>query len=539
MLKNMKIGYRLFWLVVVMSAAIIIVSLSGMLGIRNGIKGLEEVFEGGIDSIYALNRLAYIYCVDIVTTINQVQAGTLGLEDARQKIAQARQDISHKWLEYQETAATPENRIQATKLRGYMDSLAPILLQLEMILTEKDKEKFDSFTVKEVFPAVDPLVAQLYRLIESHADSTIEEYKNARSTVYTNYEITAITTILGILLTIIIAYLIVNSITKPLAVAVHAANRLALGDASVQIPVTSQDEVGQLLQAMQSMVGKLRHVISGIQDEVSVLSNSTHEIVKSVSEASESTSETAAAVTETTTTVEELKQTAHISAEKAQDVLNAAENAHNVVKTSEASLQATIQDMNEIEDKMRVISDSIVELSKHSLAIGEIIDTVNDLAEQSNLLAVNAAIEAAKAGEQGKSFGVVAQEIRLLAEQSKNATVQVRAILDDIRNDTSAAVMATEQGSKAVTKGVSQSMQTTQSINSLSSSIARVTKSAKQIDISSQQQLVGVDQVTDAMSNINSASAEHVEHMKQIETAIIALNDVGRKLKEVADEYTL
>jgi methyl-accepting chemotaxis protein len=99
--------------------------------------------------------------------------------------------------------------------------------------------------------------------------------------------------------------------------------------------------------------------------------------------------------------------------------------------------------------------------------------------------------------------------------------------------------MATEQGSKAVAKGVNQSLQTKESINSLTSSIARVAKSAKQIDISSQQQLVGVDQVTDAMSNINSASAQHVEHMQQIENSIIALNDVGRKLKQVADEYTL
>ncbi len=113
--------------------------------------------------------------------------------------------------------------------------------------------------------------------------------------------------------------------------------------------------------------------------------------------------------------------------------------------------------MKRIQTHMDSIAASIVRLSDQSQAIGEIIASVNDLAEQSNLLAVNAAIEAAKAGEQGKGFAVVAQEVRSLAEQSKQATAQVRNILGDIQKATSAAVMATEQGSKAVEAGVKQS----------------------------------------------------------------------------------
>jgi methyl-accepting chemotaxis protein len=108
----------------------------------------------------------------------------------------------------------------------------------------------------------------------------------------------------------------------------------------------------------------------------------------------------------------------------------------------------SIEGMKKIQTQMESIAESVVKLSEQSQAIGEIIASVNDLAEQSNLLAVNAAIEAAKAGEQGKGFAVVAQEVKSLAEQSKQATSQVRTIFNDIQKATTAAVLATEQGAR-------------------------------------------------------------------------------------------
>jgi methyl-accepting chemotaxis protein len=312
---------------------------------------------------------------------------------------------------------------------------------------------------------------------------------------------------------------------------------IANGDLSVNIQKRSDKDT--LGIAFITMAANLRNIIGNIQTEVTGLTSSAQEIVASVAQVSAGTAETAAAVTETTTTVEELKQTAQLSADKAKDVLTSAEDTMKVVRNSEKLLQETQQDMDKINEKMRIISEGIVKLSESSQTIGEIIDTVNDLAEQSNLLAVNAAIEAAKAGEQGKSFAVVAQEIRILAEQSKASTVQVRSILNEIQNATSAAVLATEQGLKAVEKGVVQSSQTSDSMVILSSSISRVTQSANQIAISSQQQLVGVDQVTVAMNNINEASNQHVDHMKQIETAISGLNDVSMALKDITNQYVL
>jgi methyl-accepting chemotaxis protein len=195
--------------------------------------------------------------------------------------------------------------------------------------------------------------------------------------------------------------------------------------------------------------------------------------------------------------------------------------------------------MQRIQEQMGLIAESIVRLSEQSQAIGEIIASVTDLAEQSNLLAVNAAIEAAKAGEHGRGFGVVAQEVRSLAEQSKQATAQVRTILNDIQKATSSAVMATEQGGRAVEAGVKQSDGTGEAIRVLADVISEAAQAATQIAASSQQQLVGINQVAQAMENINQAGSQNAVSTRQAETIAQDLYSLGQRLKTLIEQYNL
>ena len=148
---------------------------------------------------------------------------------------------------------------------------------------------------------------------------------------------------------------------------------------------------------------------------------------------------------------------------------------------------------------------------------------------------MNAAIEAAKAGEQGKGFVVVAQEVKSLAEQSKQATGQVRTILSDIQKATSSAVLAAEQGAKAVDAGVRQSAVAGDSIRVLSESINEAAQAATQIAASSQQQMVGMDQVAQAMENIKQASLQNVAGTKQAEGAAKNLHELGQQLSVMLD----
>ena len=313
------------------------------------------------------------------------------------------------------------------------------------------------------------------------------------------------------------------------------ARRIAAGD--LRVKVTPQSETDVLGNAFATMVQNLRRTTAELSEGVNVLASSASEISASTSQVAATAAQTATAINETTTTVEEVKQTAQIASEKARHVSDSAQRANTIAASGRKSAEASIDAMTRIQTQMQSIAESIMRLTEQSQAIGEIIAVVSDLAEQSNLLAVNAAIEAAKAGEHGRGFGVVAQEIKTLAEQSKQATAQIRTILNDIQKATSAAVMTTEQGSKAVEAGSHQTTEAGESIRQLADSINEAAHSATQIAASSQQQLAGMDQVAIAMDSIRQASEQNVTGTKQTESAARNLQNLGVRLKQLLEQY--
>lgn len=329
-------------------------------------------------------------------------------------------------------------------------------------------------------------------------------------------------------------------IARPLREVSETADRVASGDLTVSIPgVERKDEVGVLIRTFRSMVERLKKQTKEISDAVNVLATSSNEIAATTAELASGTEQTAIAVSETTTTVEEVKQTATVSSQKARHVADISQNAVQVSQTGSKLVGETIDGIGRIKEQMEYIAETIVRLSEHNQAISEIIATVDDLAEQSNLLAVNASIEASKAGEHGKGFIVVAQEIKSLSEQSKQATRQVRTILNDIQKSSGAAVMATERGSKSVDSTVRQSAGTGDSISALSSSISEASQAVMQIAASSQQQLVGMDQVALAMNNIKQATTQNAASTKQVEVTVRNLQEVGQRLKTLLEHYRL
>ncbi len=281
----------------------------------------------------------------------------------------------------------------------------------------------------------------------------------------------------------------------------------------------------------------LKQVMVEIQASVNILVPATTDIMSTTAQVASAATETAAAVNETTTTVEEVKQTAQVANHTSNCVSEAAQKTVQVAQGGRMAVDESVTGMIRIQEQMASIADSIMRLSEQSQAIGEIIATVSDLADQSNILAVNAAIEAAKAGEQGKGFSVVAQEVKSLAEQSKEATTQVRAILNDIQKATNAAVLAMEQGNKAVEAGVRQSREAGEAIRQMGESIEGSAQAALQISASSQQQLMGMSQVSQAMENIKAASEQNVAGVKQVETTMQNLHELGQKLKGLVEQY--
>ena len=262
-------------------------------------------------------------------------------------------------------------------------------------------------------------------------------------------------------------------------------------------------------------------------------------IFATVSEVTSGVTMITAAVGETSTTTEEVKQTAYLSHQKAKSVEESAQETVVVSATGSHAVNAAIEGMNHIRAQMAEIAESVVRLSEQGQTISEIIATVGDLAEQSNLLAVNAAIEASRAGEHGKGFTVLAQEVRNLAGQSRQATSQIRSILMEVHKATSAAVKATEQGTKVVASGIQQVMEAGDSIRALANSVHAATQTATQIAVSRQQQLVGMDQIAIAMANIRKSAQQNMAGTQQLANAAKDLQEFSKQLKVLVERQRI
>jgi len=543
---------------------------------------IDSVYFGSIDDIKLIDEIRNEYAVSLLDIIYQSQNGKISATQAHDSIKEMKTRISDYWAQYIKDAKIHSHVLDNSSLSDRIESqMKEVSVALDKFLTtmkENNKEALTKLNMQEVQSLVFPLLKDLYQLIDLHIEETHTDYQDALTSIQSIKLYSLFTFLISTAVVVLIAIWIFVDLAKSLNKANEVIHKLTIGDLNFHIENCSKSELGQMLESMNTLaaakrkitdaltemsqgnldisitprsdkdslgfalvnlIKNLRNIIGEIQLEVADMTTSSQEVVSSVSQIATTSAETAAAVSETTTSIEELKQTAQMSEEKAKDVLANSEETLQIVNTSEKLLQTTIDDMKQISDRMRTISEGIVKLSEHSQTIGDIIDTVNDLAEQSNLLAVNAAIEAAKAGEHGKGFVVVAQEIRTLAEQSKSATIQVRSILNEIQNSTTAAVLATEQGAKAVEKGVKQSAQTNESMQMLAVNVSHATQAANQIVISNQQQFVGIDQVTVAMNNISEASIQLVDNMKQMESAVTSFNEIGENLKGLTDQYIM
>lgn len=344
--------------------------------------------------------------------------------------------------------------------------------------------------------------------------------------------------VLALLTGAALALLLSRVLAGPLQALSALAERVSAGDLTAEPPLdTRTDEAGVLGRSFRHMIVRLRQAMNEIGDGVAVLASSASQISASTTQVAASSAQTASAVAETSATAEEVKQTARVASDKAAQVQDVAQRTVAASDGGLHSMNQVIESMHEVRQHMDSLAQVILRLADQGVAIGEIIATVNDLADQSNLLSVNAAIEAARAGEEGAGFRVVAQEIRSLADQSKQATVQVKGLLGEIQKATSDAVLTTEQTNKVVRRGVDLSEGATRSLRGMAAAIHESVQAAAQIAASAQQQAVGMDQIAYAMQNINEASAQNVASSRQAEAAAQGLQELGARLKGVVAQY--
>ena len=330
-----------------------------------------------------------------------------------------------------------------------------------------------------------------------------------------------------------------RSITRPLAVFMQFVGRVGEGDLTPQAKVSSRDGMGEMAKHLDQMVAGLKDVAGQTRQVTASLNAASAELLASTQQQAASTAEQAAAMQQTATTMEEVTQSGAQISERAKQVAASAEATSAASHAGLQAVESTARTMQAISEQAEAVAEHVVSLSEKTQAIGDIISSVNDLSEQSHLLALNAAIEAAAAGEHGRSFSVIASEVKNLADQSREATVQVRSILGDIQKGINSSVMLTEEAVKRVESGKHQADVADRTIRTMTESIQQSVQAFQQIVAGSNQQQIGFAQVTQAVRDIGQASQQTAANTRQLERATVNLTALALQLQKAVERYRI
>ncbi len=336
----------------------------------------------------------------------------------------------------------------------------------------------------------------------------------------------------------IMRHFINKLVNRPLADVAGAVKNFS-NDLTTRIPVAADNEIGELADCFNSYRENMHNIVGKVTDAVMVINSYAGEIASAVEQQAATASQQSAAVSEITSTMEELSASSMQIADHSNSVVDIAAKTWEDTKKGATAVESVIMKMGEINADNQNSIMEIVELGRKSKEITKVMEIINTIADQTKLIAFNAALEASSAGEAGKRFGVVAVEIRRLADSVMESTGDIEGKINEIQEAISRLVIASEKGSKGIQDGMEHSNQTAVLLSDIVDAAQTTTSAAKQISLSTQQQKTASNQVVGALKEIVSGSSQTSDSIGQISSVSRDLARLSDNLRELVEKFRL
>lgn len=344
---------------------------------------------------------------------------------------------------------------------------------------------------------------------------------------------------IGTLIAVALGFYIARSINLPVKVAVHAANSLAQGNLSIKVSVKSKDETGMLLGAMKTMVENLKNVLSAMNKTSSGVASSSEELSATVHQMTDRVNNQANRASQIATSATEMSQTVMDIARNASNIASSATDTLRTAQAGEGVVNKTVEEVQKIAKAVTESSELITSLGQRSKQIGDIINVIKDIADQTNLLALNAAIEAARAGEQGRGFAVVADEVRKLAERTGKATTEIGDMITAIQDETVRAVAAMAESLQMVDSGVDFSKQAGEGLHRIVDSVNGLQSMVQQIASATEEMSTVSETIGTDIEDIANLARETSSGTEEIAKAANNLASLAADLKNEVHQFKL
>jgi methyl-accepting chemotaxis protein len=538
--NNLKTGTKLYSIVAIMSLVMIMVGCIGLFLAKTSNDGLDTVYKDRVICLEQLKVISDMYAVDIVDTSHKLRDGTLSWGDGRKNLSEARKKIAEQWKEYTSTSLVEDEKKLVDEAAPLMKSADETIEKLVSIFAREDKEALSRFTATSLYPAIDPITDKISKLSVLQLKVAKQEFEKSDSYFNKGKVWLTLLIVLSVLVSAFLATLVIRGLLRELGGEPHyvkeIASTVANGDLSVSVTLNPRDN-GSILFAMRTMVESLRDLVSqtvNISMNIASASSQLHATSDQIATGAE---EVAAQTSTVATASEEMAST---SAEIAANCTNAAESSKRTsesASTGAAVVQETIVGMGKIAERVKQTAATIDALGTRSEQIGEIIGTIEDIADQTNLLALNAAIEAARAGEQGRGFAVVADEVRALAERTTKATKEIGTMIKAIQSETKEAVRSMEEGVSEVEKGAVSSEKSGESLREILDQINEVTMQINQIATAAEQQTATTSEITANIHQVTEVVSQSARGAEETSVAAAQLSEQSQQLQTLVGKF--
>jgi hemerythrin-like metal-binding protein len=317
------------------------------------------------------------------------------------------------------------------------------------------------------------------------------------------------------------------------------AEQVASGDLGVVVEVGSDDEIGQLAQSFEKMVNNLREMIGTLADSSANVSESSAEMRANAAQMADGAEKVAIQAITVPTASEEMSATSGDIAQSCQMAADGAERANQAAEHGAGVVEKSISVMHRIAERVQSSAKTVEALGRRSDEIGAIVGTIEDIADQTNLLALNAAIEAARAGEQGRGFAVVADEVRALAERTTKATREIGLMIKAIQQETKIAVTAMEEGVSEVEQGTGEAARSGEALRKIQDEINALHLQVQQIATAAEEQTATTNEISSNIHSITEVAQDTVEGARNTASAAEHLSRVSAELERLVGQFKL
>ncbi|WP_417582158.1 methyl-accepting chemotaxis protein [Nitrincola sp.] len=492
MFKNMKIGTRLglgFGLVLLLLSIIAFIGITRLSAVQHNFDVVVNENNVKIDAVNDMRGSVNIVARAVRNMIIYNNAEDMKVQHERVVVARNNYNNSRETLS--SLLSTDNSRAVMANIDAGMTNTRILMNRVVELAQAGQEDEARIVLHDEVQGEQDKVFAAIDSMVELLEVQNADLVRSAKQDYETAFTLMLTLAIAAALLSIGVAFWVTRSITRPIGSAVSVAEKLAEGDLTVAIDVDSKDETGQLLAAMQRMVGKLSQIIGEVRSSGDALSSASEEVSATAQSMSQASSEQAASVEETSASVEQMGASINQNTDSAKVTEGIASKAAQEANEGGEAVKETVTAMKTIADKISII---------------------DDIAYQTNLLALNAAIEAARAGEHGKGFAVVAAEVRKLAERSQVAAQEIGEVAKS-------SVGLAEKAGKLLEEIVP--------------GINRTSDLVQEITAASQEQSVGVNQINTAMDQLNQITQQNASSSEELAATAEEMSGQAEQLQQL------